>query len=68
MTCGGGSRSHVRICINGDVGVLGCVGDDVEDEQCNSGVSRLISSLSSPNPVKVEGASSIRMCGNLVSF
>uniref|UniRef100_UPI00193A61B8 uncharacterized protein LOC120335429 n=1 Tax=Styela clava TaxID=7725 RepID=UPI00193A61B8 len=35
VTCGGGKRSHTRICLNGKAGDVGCVGPTFEESFCN---------------------------------
>ncbi|XP_078487952.1 uncharacterized protein LOC100179634 isoform X3 [Ciona intestinalis] len=34
-TCGGGTRTHTRVCLNGDAGQFGCRGSTFEQEYCN---------------------------------
>lgn len=39
VSCGGGIRIKQRICFNQDVGdeaILVCVGDDIENDTCNT--------------------------------
>ena len=34
-TCGGGSRTHMRSCVNGEIGDVGCRGDSMQEDICN---------------------------------
>ena len=35
VTCGGGSKTQTRTCINGNVGDVGCEGSENQDVSCN---------------------------------
>ena len=41
VSCGGGSQTRDRVCINGDIGQVGCIGGFIEDEPCNIEVKYL---------------------------
>ena len=54
VTCGVGDRSRTRICVNGEVGTIGCEGPVTEIDICNSGVSHCLNErlISKPQTVQ----------------
>ncbi|CAK8676046.1 unnamed protein product [Clavelina lepadiformis] len=36
LSCGSGKRTHSRQCIDGEVGNVGCEGNDFEEQDCNT--------------------------------